>query len=87
MFFSSITGRDGLMDTALRTPKTGYLYRKVAASMLDLIVSEDKSVRNEDGGVIQFKYGTDAIDVSKTVSGEFNYKSVINNTLKGGKKK
>ncbi len=84
VFFGSITGRDGLMDTALRTPKTGYLYRRMASAMLDLIVKEDLTVRNEDGVVIQFKYGDDGIDVAKTVSGKFDVKSIIENTL-GGK--
>jgi DNA-directed RNA polymerase subunit A' len=84
VFFGNITGRDGLMDTALRTPKTGYLYRRMASAMLDLIVDEDLSVKNEDGVIIQFKYGDDGIDVAKTVSGKFDVKSIIKNTL-GGK--
>jgi DNA-directed RNA polymerase subunit A' len=81
VFFGSITGRDGLMDTALRTPKTGYLYRRMATSMLDLLVQKDLSVRNEKGEIVQFKYGEDGIDVSKTVSGKFDVKSIIENTL------
>ena len=83
VFFGNITGRDGLMDTALRTPKTGYLYRRMASAMLDLIVAEDKSVRNEDGVIVQFKYGDDGIDVAKTVSGKFDVKSIVENTLGG----
>ena len=83
MFFGSITGRDGLMDTALRTPKTGYLYRRMATAMLDLITYEDLSVRNEEGMIVQFKYGDDGIDVAKTVSGKFDVKSIVENTLRG----
>ena len=84
VFFGCITGRDGLMDTALRTPKTGYLYRRMASAMLDLIVKEDMSVRNEDGTIVQFKYGDDGIDVAKTVGGKFDIKAIVENTL-GGK--
>ena len=84
VFFGSITGRDGLMDTALRTPKTGYLYRRMATAMLDLSVKEDLSVRNEDGVIVQFKYGDDGVDVAKTVGGHFDVKSIVENTL-GGK--
>ncbi len=84
VFFGSITGRDGLMDTALRTPKTGYLYRRMATAMLDLVVKEDLSVRNENGDIIQFKYGDDGIDVANTVSGKFDVKSIVENTI-GGK--
>ncbi len=85
VFFGSITGRDGLMDTALRTPKTGYLYRRMASAMLDLVISEDLSVRNENGTIIQFKYGDDGVDVAKTVSGHFDVKSIVENTLGGHK--
>ena len=84
VFYGNITGRDGLMDTALRTPKTGYLYRRMASAMLDLVVTPDKSVRNEDGVIVQFKYGDDGVDVAKTVNGNFDVKSIIENTL-GGK--
>jgi len=84
VFFGCITGRDGLMDTALRTPKTGYLYRRMATAMLDLLTQKDLSVRNEDGVIVQFKYGDDGVDVAKTVSGKFDVKSIIDNTI-GGK--
>lgn len=83
VFIGNITGRDGLMDTALRTPKTGYLYRRMATAMLDLKVEEDLSVKDENGIVVQFKYGDDGIDVAKTVSGKFDVKAIIKNTLGG----
>jgi DNA-directed RNA polymerase subunit A' len=86
VFIGNITGRDGLMDTALRTPKTGYLYRRMATAMLDLVVRDDLSVRDEDNIIVQFKYGDDGIDVAKTVSGKFDVKSIIDNKLRGGKK-
>jgi DNA-directed RNA polymerase subunit A' len=87
-FFASITGRDGLTDTALRTPKTGYLYRRMAASMLDLTTHTDLTVRSENNSIVQFKYGEDGIDVSKTMNGDFNIKDIVNKVLKnkGGKK-
>lgn len=84
VFFGCITGRDGLMDTALRTPKTGYLYRRMVSAMFDLVVQRDLSVRNEEGTIVQFKYGVDGVDVAKTVSGKFDVKSIVKNTL-GGK--
>ncbi len=64
-FFDAITGRDGLMDTALRTPKSGYLYRRLANALQDLRVEYDGTVRDAIGQIIQFKYGDDGIDVSK----------------------
>lgn len=64
-FFGAITGRDSLMDTALRTPKSGYLYRRLANALQDLKVEYDGTIRDSNNNVIQFKYGDDGIDVSK----------------------
>jgi DNA-directed RNA polymerase subunit A' len=40
-FFGAMTGRDGLMDVALRTPKSGYLYRRLANALQDLVMAYD----------------------------------------------
>ncbi|MEK6760502.1 MAG: DNA-directed RNA polymerase subunit A' [Nanoarchaeota archaeon] len=64
-FFGAITGRDSLMDTALRTPKSGYLYRRLASALQDLKVEYDGTVRDSNNNIVQFKYGSDGIDVSK----------------------
>ena len=53
------------MDTALRTPKSGYLYRRLANALQDLRTEYDGTVRDSNNNVIQFKYGDDGIDVSK----------------------
>ncbi len=63
-FFGSMTGRDGLMDTALRTPKSGYLYRRLANALQDLIMAYDGTVRDASGSIVQFAYGLDGIDIS-----------------------
>ncbi|MFC1800475.1 DNA-directed RNA polymerase subunit A' [Nanoarchaeota archaeon] len=76
-FFMGITGRDSLMDTALRTPKSGYLYRRLANAMQDLKVEYDHSVRDASKRIIQFKYGGDQIDVSKSEGGIVNVKKII----------
>jgi DNA-directed RNA polymerase subunit A' len=77
MFFMAMTGRDSLMDTALRTPKSGYLYRRLANAMQDLKVEYDFTVRDASGKIVQFNYGEDGLDVSKTEGGKINVKSVI----------
>jgi DNA-directed RNA polymerase subunit A' len=64
-FFGAITGRDSLMDTALRTPKSGYLYRRLANALQDLRVEYDGTVRDSNNNVIQYKYGDDGIEVSR----------------------
>ena len=63
-FFGAVTGRDSLMDTALRTPKSGYLYRRLANSLQDMKVAYDGTVRDASESVIQFRYGEDGLDVS-----------------------
>jgi len=63
-FFGAMTGRDGLMDTALRTPKSGYLYRRLANALQDLISAYDGTVRDASNNIIQFKYGFDGVDIA-----------------------
>lgn len=79
-FFAAMTGRDSLMDTALRTPKSGYLYRRLANALQDLKVEYDNTVRNTSKQIIQFSYGEDGVDVSKSENGEINVKEMIENT-------
>jgi DNA-directed RNA polymerase subunit A' len=79
MFFMAMTGRDSLMDTALRTPKSGYLYRRLANAMQDLKVEYDGTVRDASGKIVQFNYGEDNLDVSRTEAGRINVKKIIEN--------
>src|SRR3989339_1957941 len=71
-FFGAITGRDSLMDTALRTPKSGYLYRRLVSALQDLKVEYDGTVRDASENIVQFVYGDDGKDVSKTEGGKIN---------------
>jgi len=64
-FFGAITGRDALMDTALRTPKSGYLYRRLANALQDLKIGYDGTVRDGSDNIIQFIYGDDGLDISR----------------------
>jgi len=64
-FFGAMTGRDSLMDTALRTPKSGYLYRRLVSALQDLKVEYDGTVRDASENIIQFIYGDDGKDVAK----------------------
>lgn len=64
-FFQAITGRDSLMDTALRTPKSGYLYRRLANAFQDIRVEYDSTIRDSGNNIIQFKYGDDGLDVTR----------------------
>lgn len=64
-FFGAMTGRDSLMDTALRTPKSGYLYRRLVSALQDLKVEYDGTLRDASENVVQFVYGDDGKDVAK----------------------
>lgn len=68
-FFNAITGRDTVMDTSMRTPRSGYLQRRLINALQDLKVCYDETVRNASGKIIQFDYGADRIDVSKSDNG------------------
>jgi len=80
-FFGAMTGRDSLMDTALRTPKSGYLYRRLANALQDLKIEYDGTVRDAYKTIIQFDYGDDGLDVSKTVNGVIDVKKIVKNVL------
>ncbi len=77
-FFHAMTGRDSLMDTALRTPKSGYLYRRLANAMQDLKIEYDYTVRDANNSIMQFTYGDDGIDVSRSDGGTIDVKKIIN---------
>ena len=61
-FFHAMGGREGLIDTAVKTSDSGYIQRKLVKTMEDLHVEYDGTVRNVNGGVIQFHYGGDGVD-------------------------
>jgi DNA-directed RNA polymerase subunit A' len=66
-FFGAMTGRDSLMDTALRTPKSGYLYRRLVSALQDLKVAYDGTVRDASDNIVQFIYGDDGKDVVRYI--------------------
>ena len=61
-FFHAMGGREGLIDTAVKTSETGYVQRKLIKAMEDVKVNYDYSVRNSSGIIIQFIYGDDGMD-------------------------
>lgn len=65
-FFHCMAGREGLIDTAVKTSRSGYLQRCLIKHLEQLVVNYDYTVRDQDGNVIQFMYGEDSIDVINT---------------------
>ncbi|KAL4705922.1 hypothetical protein ACJJTC_017504 [Scirpophaga incertulas] len=64
-FFHCMAGREGLIDTAVKTSRSGYLQRCLIKHLESLNVAYDHTVRDCDGSVVQFAYGEDGLDVSK----------------------
>ena len=61
-FFHAMGGREGLIDTAVKTSETGYIQRRLVKGMEDVIVRYDGTVRNSVGEVVQFLYGEDGLN-------------------------
>ena len=61
-WFHAMGGREGLIDTAVKTAETGYIQRRLVKAMEDLKVGYDSTVRNSNGDIIQFLYGEDGMD-------------------------
>ncbi|GAA5918217.1 hypothetical protein JCM8208_001412, partial [Rhodotorula glutinis] len=64
-YFHCMAGREGLIDTAVKTSRSGYLQRCLIKHLEGLRVHYDHTVRNADQSVLQFHYGEDSLDVTK----------------------
>ncbi|KAF2458837.1 DNA-directed RNA polymeras-like protein iii largest subunit [Lineolata rhizophorae] len=60
--FHAMSGREGLVDTAVKTAETGYISRRLMKSLEDLSTQYDYTVRNSSSGIVQFQYGDDKLD-------------------------
>lgn len=64
-YFHCMAGREGLVDTAVKTARSGYLQRCLIKHLEGLRVCYDQTVRDStDGSIYQFLYGEDALDVT-----------------------
>ena len=77
-FFHAMAGREGLVDTAVRTQQSGYMQRRLINALEHIRLEYDNTVRDPHGHIIQFLYGEDGIDVAKSDHGEaFNVNRLI----------
>ena len=89
-FFHMAGGRDGLVDTAVRTQQSGYMQRRLINALEPLYVEYDGTVRTMDEKrIVQFLYGEDGVDPMKSYHGEaVNLEILIHRLrLKGSAKK
>jgi DNA-directed RNA polymerase II subunit RPB1 len=61
-FFHAMAGREGLIDTAVKTAETGYIQRRLVKALEDVTVKYDGTVRNSLGDIVQMIYGEDGLD-------------------------
>ena len=69
-FFHAMGGREGLVDTAVRTQQSGYMQRRLINALEHIRLEYDGTVRDPHGHIMQFLYGEDGIDVAKSDHGE-----------------
>ena len=69
-FFHAMGGREGLVDTAVRTQQSGYMQRRLINALQDVKVEYDETVRVATGQIVQFKYGEDGVDPAKSDHGK-----------------
>ncbi len=69
-FFHSMGGREGLVDTAVRTQQSGYMQRRLINALEHLRIEYDSTVRNSIGDIIQIRYGEDGVDPAKSDHGK-----------------
>jgi DNA-directed RNA polymerase subunit A' len=80
-FFHAIGGREGLVDTAVRTSQSGYLQRRLINALQDLEVQYDGTVRSGEK-VAQFVYGEDGIDPTKSEYGKsVNVQKIVQSVI------
>ncbi len=64
-FYDAMAGREGLIDTAIKTAKTGYIQRQLIKGLEDLSIKYDMTNRNSKNVIIQYVYGENGIEQSK----------------------
>ena len=69
-FFHAMGGREGLVDTAVRTSTSGYMQRRLVNALQDMVIENDGTVRNSDKNIIQFVFGDDGVEPTHTDHGK-----------------
>ena len=90
-FFHATGGREGLVDIAVRTSRSGYMQRRLINALEDLKVSEEGKVLDTEGSIIQLEYGEDGTDPSRSFEGDsvdvdYLVKEIFGTKYEGGKK-
>ena len=77
-----MSGREGLIDTAVKTADTGYIQRQLIKAMEDLTVQYDGTVRDARGKIVQFHYGEDGVNSTKIESASLKLETLSETDIK-----
>ena len=86
-FFHAMGGREGLVDTAVRTQQSGYMQRRLINALEHIRLEYDSTVRDSAGDIIQFRYGEDGVDPAKSDHGKAVNVSRLIEQIKIGEEK
>ncbi len=86
-FFHAMGGREGLVDTAVRTQQSGYMQRRLINALEHIRLEYDETVRDSAGDIIQFRYGEDGVDPAKSDHGKAVNVSRLIDQIKIGEEK
>jgi DNA-directed RNA polymerase subunit A' len=86
-FFHAMGGREGLVDTAVRTQQSGYMQRRLINALEHIRLEYDSTVRDSAGDIIQFMYGEDGVDPAKSDHGKAVNVSRLIDQIKIGEEK
>jgi DNA-directed RNA polymerase subunit A' len=86
-FFHAMGGREGLVDTAVRTQQSGYMQRRLINALEHIRLEYDSTVRDSAGDIIQFQYGEDGVDPAKSDHGKAVNVSRLIEQIKIGEEK
>jgi DNA-directed RNA polymerase beta' subunit len=66
-FLHACTGREGVINTSMKTASSGYSTRRLIKIAEDAVVQHDDTVRSPDGAIYQWAYGYDGLDPKCTI--------------------
>ncbi|NBO58893.1 MAG: DNA-directed RNA polymerase subunit A', partial [Chitinophagia bacterium] len=75
-YFHAMSGREGLIDTAVKTADTGYIQRQLVKAMEDLVVQNDGTVRDAKMNIVQYHYGEDGVNSTKIENQSLDYQKM-----------
>lgn len=85
VFFHAMGGREGLVDTAVKTSSTGYIQRRLIKAMEDVVVEYDGTVRTSEGLISQFLYGEDGMSGTAVEQQTLDHISLTEDAFQAGR--